>query len=244
MSTWSFRTGACAPAITSARSSTPDAVVHLIGERPGTGLDTLSAYLTYGRDAAGRSRWSPDLDHAATTAVCGIHREGKPPSEAVGEIARLVRADPRHAAVGCGAVTNDDARELNALGYAQELFRTMGGFSNFAISFSIISILTGAVTLYSHGLVMGGPAEMAFGWPLVSVFTLDGRAEHGGARLVDADLGRDVSLGVPARRQRLGLVYRVVQHHRAARDAGGHRLRLRALRDAAHRPADDARATC
>ncbi len=67
---------------------------------------------------------------------------------------------------------SDDTRELNALGYAQELFRTMGGFSNFAISFSIISILTGAVTLYSHGLVMGGPAEMAFGWPLVSLFTL------------------------------------------------------------------------
>jgi ethanolamine ammonia-lyase large subunit len=67
-----------------------DAIVHLIGERPGTGLDTLSAYLTFGRDAAGRSRWSRDLDHAATTAVCGIHRDGKPPSEAVGEIARLV----------------------------------------------------------------------------------------------------------------------------------------------------------
>jgi len=66
---------------------------------------------------------------------------------------------------------SDDARELGALGYAQELFRTMGGFSNFALSFSIISILTGAVTLYSHGLVMGGPAEMAFGWPLVSLFT-------------------------------------------------------------------------
>jgi amino acid transporter len=67
---------------------------------------------------------------------------------------------------------DDDARALGALGYAQELFRTMGGFSNFALSFSIISILTGAVTLYSHGLAMGGPAEMAFGWPLVSVFTL------------------------------------------------------------------------
>jgi len=66
----------------------------------------------------------------------------------------------------------DDARELSALGYAQELFRTVGGFSNFALSFSIISILTGAVTLYSHGLAMGGPAEMAFGWPLVSLFTL------------------------------------------------------------------------
>ncbi|HJQ23640.1 MAG TPA: amino acid permease [Blastocatellia bacterium] len=65
-----------------------------------------------------------------------------------------------------------DARELHRLGYAQELFRTMGGFSNFALSFSIISILTGAVTLYGHGLTMGGPAEMAWGWPLVTVFTL------------------------------------------------------------------------
>jgi amino acid transporter len=67
---------------------------------------------------------------------------------------------------------NEDERELGAFGYAQELFRTMGGFSNFAISFSIISILTGAVTLYDHGLIMGGPAEMAFGWPLVTAFTL------------------------------------------------------------------------
>ncbi len=65
-----------------------------------------------------------------------------------------------------------DERDLSRLGYAQELFRTMGGFSNFAISFSIISILTGAVTLYGHGLRMGGPAEMAFGWLLVTAFTL------------------------------------------------------------------------
>lgn len=68
--------------------------------------------------------------------------------------------------------SGEDERELGKLGYAQELFRTMGGFSNFAISFSIISILTGAVTLYGHGLTMGGPAEMAFGWPLVTIFTL------------------------------------------------------------------------
>jgi amino acid transporter len=66
----------------------------------------------------------------------------------------------------------DDALELNRLGYAQELFRTMGGFSNFAISFSIISILTGAVTLYGYGLKMGGPAQMSIGWPLVTFFTL------------------------------------------------------------------------
>jgi len=68
-----------------------DAIVHFIGERPGTGLDTLSAYLTYGRDAAGQPRWSPDLDHSATTAVCGIHRRARPPAEAVDEIARLLR---------------------------------------------------------------------------------------------------------------------------------------------------------
>jgi amino acid transporter len=58
------------------------------------------------------------------------------------------------------------------MGYAQELLRSMGGFSNFAISFSIISILTGAVTLFDYGLTMGGPLEMTLGWPLVTVGTL------------------------------------------------------------------------
>jgi ethanolamine ammonia-lyase large subunit len=68
----------------------PEIVVHFIGERPGTGLDTLSAYLTYGRDSQGRSRWRPDLDHSVTTAICGIHRRGKPPELAAEEIARTV----------------------------------------------------------------------------------------------------------------------------------------------------------
>ncbi|MFZ4629562.1 MAG: amino acid permease, partial [Blastocatellia bacterium] len=71
-----------------------------------------------------------------------------------------------------GPPAHQDDQELSRLGYAQELFRTMGGFSNFAISFSIISILTGAVTLYGYGLRMGGPAQMAWGWPLVAFFTL------------------------------------------------------------------------
>jgi amino acid transporter len=65
-----------------------------------------------------------------------------------------------------------DEQDLGHFGYAQELFRNMGGFSNFAISFSIISILTGAVTLYGYGLKMGGPLEMSRGWPLATVFTL------------------------------------------------------------------------
>lgn len=65
-----------------------------------------------------------------------------------------------------------DQDDLSRFGYAQELFRSMGGFSNFAISFSIISILTGAVTLYGYGLEMGGPLEMTLGWPLATIFTL------------------------------------------------------------------------
>ena len=67
---------------------------------------------------------------------------------------------------------NKDVADLHKLGYAQELYRSMGGFSNFAISFSIISILTGAVILYNYGLALGGPAAVGIGWPLVTVFTL------------------------------------------------------------------------
>jgi ethanolamine ammonia-lyase large subunit len=65
-------------------------IVHFIGERPGTGLNTLSAYLTYGRDTAGESRWGPNLNHSWTTAVCGIHPQGRPPAAAVDGIARSV----------------------------------------------------------------------------------------------------------------------------------------------------------
>src|SRR6476659_7454336 len=65
-----------------------------------------------------------------------------------------------------------DVSDLHRLGYAQELFRSMGGFSNFAISFSIISILTGAVILYDYGLAWGGTSAVLLGWPLVTVFVL------------------------------------------------------------------------
>jgi amino acid transporter len=65
-----------------------------------------------------------------------------------------------------------DEFDMRRFGYAQELFRNMGGFSNFAISFSIISILTGAVTLYGYGFAMGGPLEMSLGWPIATLFTL------------------------------------------------------------------------
>ena len=69
-------------------------------------------------------------------------------------------------------VIHQDTADLHKLGYAQELLRSMGGFSNFAISFSIISILTGAVILYDYGLAWAGTAAVMIGWPLVTVFVL------------------------------------------------------------------------
>ena len=66
-------------------------IVHFIGERPGTGIDMLSIYLTYGRDSAGHTRWNPGMDHSVTTAICGIHRKGKPPIVAVEEAVACVK---------------------------------------------------------------------------------------------------------------------------------------------------------
>jgi ethanolamine ammonia-lyase large subunit len=68
-----------------------DAIIHLIGERPGTGLNTLSAYLTYGRDITNRSRWHQGIDHSWTTAVCGINAKGKQAATAADEITRCIR---------------------------------------------------------------------------------------------------------------------------------------------------------
>ena len=65
-----------------------------------------------------------------------------------------------------------DVAQLHTLGYAQELRRRMSGFSNFAVSFTIISILSGCLTLYSFGLNTGGPAELVWGWVFVGAMTL------------------------------------------------------------------------
>ncbi|HYN75514.1 MAG TPA: amino acid permease, partial [Candidatus Limnocylindria bacterium] len=61
---------------------------------------------------------------------------------------------------------------LADLGYKQELSRTWSGFSNFAISFSIISILAGCFTTFYFGWNNGGPIAIALGWPLISAFIL------------------------------------------------------------------------
>jgi amino acid transporter len=67
---------------------------------------------------------------------------------------------------------DQDTKDLHAMGYAQELDRSMSGFSNFAVSFTIISILSGCLTLYGYGLLHGGPPVMLWGWLLVGVLVL------------------------------------------------------------------------
>ncbi len=70
------------------------------------------------------------------------------------------------------SATMSDEETLHHLGYAQELRRRMSGFSNFAVSFTIISILSGCLTLYGYGMATGGPAVIVWGWPFVGIMTL------------------------------------------------------------------------
>lgn len=64
-----------------------------------------------------------------------------------------------------------DAENLAKFGYHQELLREMGGFSNFAISFSIISILTGLISMFGYGVsLVGGVAYWT--WVVVAFFQL------------------------------------------------------------------------
>src|SRR5271156_4989494 len=67
---------------------------------------------------------------------------------------------------------NDDVRRLHVLGYSQELARRMGGFSNFALSLSIICILAGGVTSFHLGLCSVGGASIGLGWPLAALLAL------------------------------------------------------------------------
>src|SRR6478752_5274143 len=70
-----------------------------------------------------------------------------------------------------GGAASDEAM-LAELGYKQELHRGMSGFSNFAVSFSIISVLAGCITSYAIAMNAGGPIAISIGWPLVGAFVL------------------------------------------------------------------------
>src|SRR6188508_3879943 len=70
-----------------------------------------------------------------------------------------------------GYHTSEDEQLRHKLGYAQELFRAMGGFQNFAISFTIISILAGCLTSYAIAFNNGGPIAISWGWLLVGLMS-------------------------------------------------------------------------
>jgi len=73
---------------------------------------------------------------------------------------------------GAPVVVDEDTRRLHELGYAQELTRGMGWFSNFAVSFTIISILTGGITTYYLAMAAGGPRTATLGWLFVGLMSL------------------------------------------------------------------------
>ncbi|MDX2811971.1 amino acid permease [Streptomyces sp. PA03-5A] len=74
-------------------------------------------------------------------------------------------------AAGPPAPVSDEER-LRQLGYTQVLARRMSAFSNFAVSFTIISVLSGCLTLYAFGMNTGGPAVITWGWLAVGLMTL------------------------------------------------------------------------
>src|SRR5687768_2172486 len=65
-----------------------------------------------------------------------------------------------------------DAERLAELGYEQELERGWTRFTNFAISFSIISVLAGCFTLFYVGWNNGGPIAISIGWPVIALIIL------------------------------------------------------------------------
>jgi amino acid transporter len=67
-------------------------------------------------------------------------------------------------------VIDHDERRLNEMGYQQELKRGMGSFSNFAVSFTIISIITGVLQTFWLGMIAGGPRTMIIDWVVAGTF--------------------------------------------------------------------------
>ena len=57
-----------------------------------------------------------------------------------------------------------DVTVLHGMGYAQELSRSMSKFSNFAISFSIICILSGGINSFAQATSSIGGAGAGIGW--------------------------------------------------------------------------------
>jgi len=78
------------------------------------------------------------------------------------------RNTPEHSPDAFAPSTGNDEAELGQFGYAQQLKRSMGAFSSFAVSFSLISITTGIFANFQLGIRQAGPAVIG-SWALVVV---------------------------------------------------------------------------
>ena len=93
--------------------------------------------------------------------------------------------------------------EVNAFGYKEELQRSMGRFSSFAISFSLISVLTGIFANFDFGIRQAG-GDIVWTWLLVAAgqtlvalvmanlsvrFPIAGYGYQWAARLASTDFG-------------------------------------------------------
>jgi amino acid transporter len=81
-------------------------------------------------------------------------------------------ADRATAPPAPGTTLTDDERQLAELGYKQELHRGWSAFTNFAISFTIISVLAGTFTTFAFAWQNGGPIAVSIGWSVLCAFVL------------------------------------------------------------------------
>ncbi len=98
-----------------------------------------------------------------------IHRDS---SFSLGQIKVQIEEAGRQVESSATALVSDDERRLAELGYKQELNRGWSGFSNFAISLTIICILSGCFTTYGQAWNYGGPIAISIGWPVISCLVL------------------------------------------------------------------------
>jgi amino acid transporter len=75
-------------------------------------------------------------------------------------------------AAGVAGAGETDEQRLAELGYKQELARGWSAFTNFAISFTIISVLAGTFTTFGFAWQNGGPVAASIGWPVLCALVL------------------------------------------------------------------------
>jgi amino acid transporter len=85
---------------------------------------------------------------------------------------QLQTFDPGRVQMSSTETLSNDEKRLAELGYAQELKRGWSSFSNFAISFSIISVLAGCFTSFGQAFNNGGPVAISIAWPIISCLIL------------------------------------------------------------------------